>query len=329
MSEPSPSPEESVDALVRAYLDRQASQVDVGPALDRIREAMGRPRPKVAPRRKISRRWALGAVAASILLGSLGVLYLQPKQANAETIIRQSMDVHSQPMDRCYRVEIQAVAEFPDDGFPRLARPRRTRLWTRGDRFWIESDVGLLHLNWGRDPEGTLWLALSPRRGIRFDPDEVPPVVAFRCDVLSVRLETLLGELPRNFELRSEPGPGFGSQASTIIRTVPRPGRWPILREAELEIDSETKVIRRMVLTRVLNGQAITTTFTLEETATLENSSYQLEGHLESPYLIFRRDFEPQRRRQLLLRLFGVRPGEISKDRGSPIDPPPMAPDDP
>jgi hypothetical protein len=72
-----------------------------------------------------------------------------------------------------------------------------------------------------------------------------------------------------------------------------------------------------MVLTRQLIGHSITTTFTLEETRTLEDSSYHLEGHLESPYQVYRRDHQPQLRRQLLLRLFGVRPGEeTSTHRG-------------
>jgi hypothetical protein len=256
--------------------------------------------------------------AASILLAALGVLYIQPRQASAETIVRQAMATHAMPMDRCYRVETQTDLDFPDDGLPRLARPRRTRLWTRGDRFWIESDVGPRHLNWGRDPGGTLWLALSPHHGMRFDLDEVPEAVAFRCDVLSVRLETLLGELPRNFVLRSEPGP----HATTIIRTERKPGRRPILQEAELEVDDETTVVRRMVLTRQLFGHSITTTFTLEETRTLEDSSYHLEGHLVSPYQVYGRDHQPHLRRQLLLRLFGVRPGEETSTPRGPAETP-------
>jgi hypothetical protein len=88
---------------------------------------------------------------------------------------------------------------------------------------------------------------------------------------------------------------------------LPKPGRRKILREAILEVDPSTKVLNRLELTRNFAGRTITTRFHLEETRELDDSQYQLEGHLETPYLINANDVDTQMRRQILLRLFGLR----------------------
>jgi hypothetical protein len=300
--------EDTVDSLVLAHLDRLARQVDPEPGLARIERTLGRPRAgrsRPSFRRSLANRWTLGsAIAASLLVLTIGAFYLPARPASAESIVRQAKAAQASPLDRCYRVETDLEIEFADDDQPTIARPRRTRLWTRGDRFWIESDIGLRHLNWGRDESGGLWLAYAPHRGLRFDPADIPPAVALRCDVLSVRLETLLSEVLMNFDLKTDP------ENASIIRASPKPGHRRILREAVLEIDPSTKVLKRLELTRSLAGRTITTRFHLEETRDLDDSQYELEGHLESPYQINQHDFDPQRRRQIMLRLFGIRPGE-------------------
>jgi hypothetical protein len=246
-------------------------------------------------------RWTLATAAAAILLVTVALVSFPGRQLSAESIVRQAKAAHAEALDRCYRVETDF--EFtPLDGDPStIVRPRKTRLWTRGDRFWIESDIGPRHLNWGRDESGRLWLALTPHRGLRFEWAEVPPAVALRCDVLSVRLETLLGEVLTDFDLKTDPA------EANIIRVTPRPGDRRILREAILEVDPASKVLKRLELTRTLAGRTITTKFQLEETRELDDSRYQLEGHLEAPSQINVHEIDPQRRRQILLRLFGVR----------------------
>ncbi len=300
----SPTPEDPIDALVLAYLDRQAAQVDPAPALARIIRTLGRPldnRAKPRLGRSLANRWTLGtAAAAALLLLGVGLFTLPARPLSAESIVRQAKAVHGSTLDRCYRVETDF--EFtPIDGEPTaVVRPRQTRLWTRGDRFWIESDIGLRHLNWGRDESGGLWLAFAPHRGLRFESSELPPAIALRCDVLSVRLETLLGEVLTDCDLKTDP------DNPSIIRARPKPNRRRILREAILEVDPETKVLKRLELTRTLAGRTITTRFHLEETRELDDSQYQLEGHLEAPYQVNAHEIDPARRRQILLRLFGI-----------------------
>ena len=57
--------------------------------------------------------------------------------------------------------------------------------------------------------------------------------------------------------------------------------QYPSVENAELEIDAETRVVRRMVVRRALNGEPFATvTYTLAETDALDPADYQLEGHV-------------------------------------------------
>jgi hypothetical protein len=312
MNPPDRDRDEAVDSLVLAHLDRLAREVDPDLSLARIRKTLGRSKPRF--RRRLANRWTLGsAVAASLLVLTIGVFYLPARPASAEAIVRQARAAQALPLDRCYRVETDLEVETIEDGRPTIARPSRTRLWTRGDRFWVESDIGIRHLNWGRDESGGLWLAYTPHRGLRFEMADVPPAVALRCDVLSVRLETLLGEVLTDFDLKTDP------ESPNIIRATPRLGLRRILREAVLEIDPATKVLKRLELTRTIAGRTITTRFHLEETRDLDDSRYELEGHLEPPFQINQHEVDPQRRRQIMLRLFGIRSEINPKGRQEPV----------
>ena len=72
--------------------------------------------------------------------------------------IRHSRATHSAPTDRCYDV----VAEWDPIPFQRLKIDplvRRSRLWTRGDQFWIETPLpnGQV-IAWGQTADGRVWV---------------------------------------------------------------------------------------------------------------------------------------------------------------------------
>jgi hypothetical protein len=99
-----------------------------------------------------------------------------------------------------------------------------------------------------------------------------------------------------------------------VIRATRKPGRWaPPLRSAVLELDTETKALRRVVLDRVGPMRSVTTTYTLVETQTQADDRYRLEGHLVAPYEIYTADNQPQRRQQALMLLFGPRAADWFK----------------
>jgi hypothetical protein len=179
--------------------------------------------------------------------------------------------------------------------YPMLAQPRETRLWTRGDRFWMESTNPERHWAWGRDDQGCLWLSLAGRHGVRFEADETPEGLAIACDVLSMQVETLLEEVLSDFQLSRETGESLGPVATHRIRAEPKAGAAPPgLRGAVLDIDTETRVLRRLVLHRARRGMPVATvTFTLVDNRPQADASYTLEGHLRADAPVFSRDNMP------------------------------------
>ena len=73
--------------------------------------------------------------------------------------------------------------------------------------------------------------------------------------------------------------------ATQVVRASMKPGRThPSIKSVVLEIDAESRVVRRMVIERMYKGQPFATvTCTLVETETLDDDKFQLEGHLVAP----------------------------------------------
>jgi hypothetical protein len=313
--------DEAIDALIRRSLDRCAEQRDPRPAFDRLMTAW-QPESATMPMAPLSvnrpraggarwGRWAVGASAAAavLVLFALSTFHSQPVLARAETLVREAKKAHRLPLDRCYLVEVRRDSPLYDQTSPMTATTRQTRLWTRGDRFWVESVQPQQRWAWGRDERNRVWIAVGPHRGLRLDPDEVPPWLDLCCDLFCIKVEQLLGTVLRDFDLERESSGGDASPATQIVRATPRPGpRRSNLRSVVLEIDAETRVVRRMVIERMAWGQPFATaTYTLADTQTLDDRMYQLEGHLSDPHLVFTRDFQPERRQALLTLWFGPR----------------------
>jgi hypothetical protein len=337
MNTPQHPSDHPVDALVRDYLAAQAARVDAAAMLARVKSDTGTPNaegqertaPAVGVRRfpfRVPRSvFRLFAVAATLLLAFAGGWYFGEKPAHAhvsaESLVREARQVHALPLDRCYLV--QSVPE-PDgvlSRYPQVAQPRETRLWTRGDRFWIESTNPEKHWAWGRDQlgGGRLWLSLGGTRGVWFDREELDDsdglfhAVNASCEMFSMRVETLLTEVLSDFDLKRETTEAVGAVATHRIRADLKPGATsPRLRAAVLEIDAETRVLRRLVLHRTRRGEPLATvTFTLVETRTQPDDTYTLEGHLNPDAPVYGRGDDLAQRTALLRKFF--RPGKAAE----------------
>jgi hypothetical protein len=310
-----PPPDDNLDRLLADHLGRQASRLEVGPLLGRIRTTV-RQNPPNPARESRWRRLAGWALPVAIAAGVAAVLFFpphaEPLRASPQALLQEAQKAHHLPLDRCYLVEFQRTDDGADEN-PLAGQFRTTRLWTRGDRFWIESTNPRARWAWGRGEDGTIWIAPGPRRGVRVEPDEAPRWLTHMCDISELRPEHLLGELLRDFDLVREDGP---TPATQVIRATRKPGRWaPPLRSAVLELDTETKALRRVVLDRVGPLRSVTTTYTLVETQTLADDRYRLEGHLVAPFEIYTADNQPQLRRQILGVVFGPRAADWFKPK--------------
>jgi hypothetical protein len=309
MIEPDSPTDLEIERLVRASLDRASEQVDPRPLFERI---AGESRP--ARRRKSTYpwRWAGMAAAALVLVAICFPILRQDRKvlAKGETVVREARQAHLQPIDRCYLVEVRRESSLAAEVAPNLPSVRQTRLWTRGDRFWVESVHPDQRWAWGRDEANRFWIAFGPHAAVRYEADEVPDRIKIYCDLHSLNLERWLGDVLDRFDLTREEVPA-DEDASTIrikakARNVVAIG--PAVQSAELEVDAETRVIRRMVVRRVWDGEPLATvTYSLSETDALDPADYQVEGHLVEPFGIFTRDHDPQRRKELATRWFGNR----------------------
>jgi hypothetical protein len=316
MNAPHDPADHRIDALVRDHLAAQAATVDAADMLARVKSGAGKP--VARHRRRMTARAVWGtATAATVLLAFAGGWYVGEKPAhanpNAETLVREARQVHALPLDRCYLVQSVPEGERLLARYPEVAKPRETRLWTRGDRFWIESTNPEKHWAWGRD-QGRLWMALDGTKGVFFDRDEVAEkdelfhAVNVTCDMYSMRVETLLTEVLADFDLTRENTETAGPATTHHIRAELKPGvSSPRLRAAVLEIDAETRVLRRLVLHRTRRGEPVATvTFTLVETRTQSDETYTLEGHLNPDAQVYGRGSDWAQRTAVLRKFFRV-----------------------
>lgn len=299
------NPPPDFDALIRDHLERKAEAFDPRPRFERIKATLN---PAIGPGSVASarprRRWLWSSVAAAaVFLAFLVGLQFSPFSIAAEELVKAAQEAHHLPLDRCYIVDVHKESDLLDRTSPITSRVKQTRLWTRGQQFWIDSVDPDNRWAWGRGSDDRIWLAIGPNRGVRIDPEEIPWWLVLQFDLYSMQPETLLGDVLRHFDLTREPGNG----STHVVRAEPKRGRpHPNIRRAVIEFDPETKVVRRLEVARYHQNQVIATvTYTLVETRQQPDATYQLEGHLTAPYEIYTRDVEPERRRELAARLLG------------------------
>lgn len=255
-------------------------------------------------RRSWPRGWVSLAAAAcfAAVAALVSVSLLTNASASPTAILKHALEAHSAMLDRCYRVEVQVAPGSPDA--KRLPATFESRLWTRGDRFWIETRTGERSVAWGREARGAIWFALSSELGVRLEADEVGERLALHCELRALQVESLLHTVLTDFDLRREPG---GPGLQVIHAQLKAGGAHPLYRAALLEVDTESGVVRRVVLDRVHRGRpAATVTFTLLETGLQSEAAYTMAGHLAPQAKVYDRQTEPDKRGPLLARFFNA-----------------------
>jgi hypothetical protein len=316
--------DDAIESLVRRHLEREAEQIDARAGLARLgtgaglrfsRHAAGPARgvsPGVSPRRlgrHAPATWVLGLSAAALafVLVALGLLQSGMALAGADVLVREAKQAHLLPLDRCYHVEFQQSPDFIDrwPSVPFLSPQHR--LWTRGDRFWVEADRGGDHYAWGRDERNRFWIVFGSDKVLWLEPDEMPTWLHFHSEIYCVHLTTLLEKLLRDHVLERQLPPDGTPQATLVIRATLKPGHeHAAFHNVMLEIDAETRVVRRMTLERYYMGQFFANvTYTLVETRTISDGDYVPIEHRKAHEDSYAEERDPARRRALLARAFG------------------------
>ena len=298
MTEPEPDP---IDQLVCAYLDKEASQMNVEGLLGRISDDQRLDVMSARPEESPASRWGFlrmawwPSIVTLIIVAFLLGRSFHPSSASASTLLRSVRAAHQQGGDRCYRVlHVPEPSALSGSNLKSLGS--ESLLWTRGDRFWSDCSLGETRLKIGRDVDGALWLSPSRKKGVRFPPDDpaFPKDLETLCQISSVTVPVLLDRVLADFDLRAEaPLAQTGNQRRLVWARL-KPGRThSFLSAASLEVDQETDVLVRMVLwLQKENRPNGTVTYTLMEQSPPGDESYRLESHLDPDATIEEQSFQ-------------------------------------
>ena len=198
---------------------------------------------------------------------------------------------------------IRADAPPAADGTAEFVSPRDVRVATRGDQFYVEMNRKDRHWFWGRDAAGAIWMTVGRKQAIVVEKDEQGAPLRHIGNLYALNLETLL----RTFRTFCSLTQSTTSAGTHRIDVTPRSALIRGgLRHATIEVDRETKAVRRLVLEReFLEFGRSTVSFTLVETRPAVEGKYGAIGHLEEPARIVDRTTSPDGRRELLVKWFG------------------------
>lgn len=249
-------------------------------------------------------RLGLGLGMAGIAATILAAFLLAPSaEARVESVVRKAAEHLRLPMERCYLAEVRQE----NDGVAEESLPNRTMKVVAADNeFRVEVTRGNFRWSWGRETDGTLWLTLGPHRGLRISKEEQGPGVMWMAELFSLSPKKLINQILAHCRLREDPRPG--SSFPLVIHAEPRPGyRQTWLISADVELDPETKAVRKLTMRRTSKGGdgIVVVTFTLIESRLVDHAKFRLEGNLSEPFQIFDKDHHPDRRREMLTRRIG------------------------
>jgi hypothetical protein len=132
---------------------------------------------------------------------------------------------------------------------------------------------------------------------MRIEPDEVGPMLQDIADLYSLNLESLLQGVLEGHELEKP----VTHRTTHVIKATPKSSNRGWVREATIEVDQETKAVRRLVVRRLAPRRGYATiTFTLVDARLPDESQYRLEGHVSEPDRVLTRESRPDQRRVLL-----------------------------
>lgn len=315
---PNHSDRDDLEALVHNHIRRQEVAVDAERILAGVesrlsidaRDCDGTNSSQIV---RTSASWVAGVAATFLILSYAWSFRQVSVRADAVKLVQEARDVLGvPPNDRAYRIRID-MAPRTSEQFPLLAALASfdCRLWSRSDRFWIEGRHEDRFWACGRDDQGHVWMAPGAEVGLDFAPEDVPESLNVALDLFSFDLETVLHLLSTDFDVTTLSYGADPTSGLIRIRGTPRPDHpRPRLRSIIVEIDERTKIVRKVVLSRVRDGRPVAeVSFTFDHAENQADSAYNLSSHLDPDSPVYGPDRRLRRRRELV-RFFGSLPSK-------------------
>jgi hypothetical protein len=322
MNAKKPFSDHHIESLVRSYLEEEGRHVDTQKLLAKICLRLAEGAEADAPVRRVApasrrtpllrwpRRFGLGfAVCLVIAVGIAWYVIPIAVPPNAYAIVSEARSVLAKRADRCYQVECTATKNWLRNN-SLIKVEGETRLWTRGDRFRLETGKDGERFTWGQDDQGRVWLVNRENQGLVFERGEVPPVLAGARSFLRVDGGRLMNQMLHDFDLQIESLGGKGADANmAVIRASAKPGREKKMacNAARLDINMSTKLIKRMELSHSqAGGVQWTYIFTFVEKGTQPDTTYRVDGNVPTGAAIIGKEHAGERA-QLLQQLIKER----------------------
>jgi hypothetical protein len=253
-------------------------------------------RPHFAPRIGQPWLWASSAVAACLLV--ISIFFLPRVVASPAELVERTLAGFQSTLDRCYVVEVAADVPLRRKQFRRRTVPADSALWVRGESFvqiFTELDQQLV---WGRNAQGAVWFTISGKAAAIFEADEVPELLQEVCELRTLQLPTLLETCLLDCELE------YVTQERGCYTILARPRSLKSdskFGEAEIEIEADSLLVRRVTLERINNSRPVATvSFSLKEVRPQPDSFYELQSYLQPDTKPFDRRTKRGRRSELL-----------------------------
>jgi hypothetical protein len=300
MPGPSKFPDDRLDSLVRSYLEEDSRQVDTIANLRAVQARLTQTHAAdvIRLRRQTIRkrvRWVMSI--AAVLLAGVGTAYfaVEPTPTSAYSIMSAARAAITPGSDRCYRVEIAAQGNR-FKRHPILRNVEGALVWTRGDRFRVAPEPGDGKFAMGQDEAGKFWVVCSDELGLTYNTRELPRMLATVRSLLNLDLEQLTKQFLDFYTFDFEP-PGPNDAPDVIVlRAQADPAQPMPIDSAVVTIERRTNVIRKLELSRVVDGVPLgTITFTLVGGQPQADSSYELASHLAEDAKILGRSEAPER----------------------------------
>ncbi|HEY4311069.1 MAG TPA: hypothetical protein VGN12_16580 [Pirellulales bacterium] len=280
-------PNDEIARLIRAALEADAKDVDVLGIESRVCEqlaqhggdfvAQQKSRFLAALIRRTSLRVSLAAACLLVIGGVASYLLFSASPVQAYALVRSAQAALNTNTDREYIITIEHAA-----GLPILSSLDEARLWTRGDRYRVEFTRGDNHVLWGKDEQRRVWVVSAADKGLSFESKEIPPEVNALLSYLSLDLKHLTDQILRDCELTFSEGMQNQRKGVKTIDAIPKQkGNMVEFSAAQIDIDESNKAIRRLELSRRVNGtERGRCRFVLISEAPQTDASYRLESYL-------------------------------------------------
>ena len=189
-----------------------------------------------------SASWTVAAATLVLVVAIIAGRTEKEAFADATRIVQAAVHAHAERVERVYAVNVE---RFNPAAVP-FTLPKDVRVSTLGNSFWVEIRSVRGHLCFGRGEDGEIWVALGRWRGMRIEPDEVGPMLRDIADLYSLNLESLLQGVLEGHELERPVTEG----TTHVIKAIPKSSNRGWVRKATIEVDQETKAVRRLVAPR-------------------------------------------------------------------------------